>query len=77
VCAARDRLNHRDRIAWLHTSHVLLTLVNINRSQKKPFELKDFYPYDLPGKKPVQKPMSSHKDFFDALASQMSKDGKK
>mgnify|MGYP006090498383 FL=1 len=76
MCAARDRLNHRDRIAWMHTSHVLMTLVNINRSRKKPYELVDFYPYELPGKKAVKKPAMSHKNFFDAVASQMEKNGK-
>ena len=76
MCAARDRLNHRDRLQWMHTSHVLLTLVNINRSRKKPYELGDFYPYELPGKETAKKPAMSHKNFFDAVASQMKKNGK-
>jgi len=46
-------------------------MVNLKRTRSQPYELKEFYPYDLPGES-LELPSQTHEDIFEQMQQQVN-----
>lgn len=59
----------------MHTAHVLATIVNVNRTRKQPYEIKDFYPFEIESDE-ITQPTTDHEQMFKFMNQQLNQNGK-